>query len=175
MAHLNENCISRRYIHKTYYIEKRYLSIGMMCIHVHIWYVLDLVKHFVQVFVWSKTLIWPLCFVLRKATVKEAVTHFFLGNSSYLKKMKKTVFENWCNSFLIDSHLFFLVGGKWKLQLYCIVKLILHAIFIQLLNAACASCQELSPISPPAQNFNVLEAVKCSNRKNIHTGFSQRL
>lgn len=36
MAHLNENCISRRYIHKTYYIEKRYLSIGMMCIHVHI-------------------------------------------------------------------------------------------------------------------------------------------
>lgn len=114
-------------------------------------------------------------FCAKKSNWQRSSDPFFLGNSSYLKKMEKTVFENWCNFFLIDSHLFFLVGGKWKLQLYCIVKLILCAIFIQLLNAARASCQELSPISPPAQNFNVLEAVKCSNRKNILTGFSQRL
>lgn len=51
-------------------------------------------------------------------------------------------------------------GGKGKLQLHCIVKLILHAIFIiQLLNAAYAPCQELSQMLPPAQNFSVLEAV----------------
>lgn len=53
MIHLNENYIG----HKIYYPEKAYLSIRMLCVHMHILYVLDLIKCFEQIFVQSKTLI----------------------------------------------------------------------------------------------------------------------
>lgn len=49
----------------------------MYVIYILILYMLDLVKYFEQIFVQSKTLICPLCFVLRKATDKEVVTQFF--------------------------------------------------------------------------------------------------
>lgn len=75
--------------------------------------------------------------------------------------MEKIILEN-CHSTswfrLISSG----CGGKGRLQLcyICVIKLILHAIFIEeVLHAEYASRQELPEMSPPAQSCGGLGAV----------------
>lgn len=112
--------------------------------------------------------------MLRKAAGNKQVTQFlYVGNSAYLR-METVTLENWHKVFWFRL-IIFGWGGKTAVVLYLYCKVDLCALFVmQLLNAASASCQELPKMSPLAQSLSVLEAVWCSDRKNVSAGFTQR-